>query len=134
MGYAAEMLETYPEPLVIDAAVLATAIEALSDCVEACTADVDHNLGEPGVAEMVRCIRLCLDCADISAAALAIASRQGGFDTNVAKPLLQSCVAACRSCGDECERHARMHAHCRVCGEACRRCEHACVQLLSLLH
>ena len=134
MGYAAEMLETYPQPLVIDAAVLATAIEALSDCVEACTADVDHNLAEPGVAEMVKCIRLCLDCVDICTAALAIASRQGGFDTNVAKPLLQSCVAACRSCGDECERHARMHAHCRVCGEACRRCEQACVQLLALLH
>ena len=134
MGYAAEMLKTYPQPSVIDAAVLANAIEALSDCVEACAADVDHNLGEPGVAEMVKCIRLCLDCADVCAAALGIASRQGGFDTNVAKPLLQSCVAACKSCGDECERHARMHAHCRVCGEACRRCEHACVQLLALLH
>jgi hypothetical protein len=133
MGYAAEMLKTYHQPLVIDAAVLATAIEAMSDCVEACTADVDHNLGEPSVAEMVKCIRLCLDCTDICAAALAIISRQGGFDTNVARPLLQSCVAACRSCGDECDRHAGMHAHCRVCGEACRHCEDACVQLLALL-
>jgi Domain of Unknown Function (DUF326) len=133
MGYAAEMLKTYPQPLVVDVAVLAATIEALSDCVQSCTADVDHNLAEPGVAEMVKCIRLCLNCADVCAAALAVTSRQGGFGTNVAKPLLQSCVAACRSCEDECELHASMHAHCRVCGEACRRCEQACGNLLRQL-
>jgi len=49
------------------------------------------------------------------------------------RPLLESCVAICRSCGDECERHAKMHAHCRVCAEACRRCEQACQALLDAL-
>jgi Domain of Unknown Function (DUF326) len=42
-------------------------------------------------------------------------------------------VAACRSCGDECERHAAMHEHCRVCAEACRRCEQACNELLAAM-
>jgi hypothetical protein len=47
-------------------------------------------------------------------------------------PLLLACVAICKSCGDECERHARM-PHCRVCTEACRRCEQACRELLDAM-
>jgi len=47
--------------------------------------------------------------------------------------LLEACVAICKSCGDECERHAQMHEHCRVCAEACRRCEQACRQLLAAM-
>jgi hypothetical protein len=42
-------------------------------------------------------------------------------------------VAICKSCGDECERHAQMHEHCRVCEQACRRCEQACRELLAAL-
>jgi len=82
---------------------------------------------------MVRCIRLCLDCADICTATAGVTSRPPGYDANVTGPLLEACVAICKSCGDECERHARMHEHCRVCAEACRRCEQACRELLAAL-
>ena len=51
-----------------------------------------------------------------------------------AAPLLESCLAICRSCGDESERHAAMHAHCRICAQACRRCEQACRELLAALN
>ncbi len=37
------------------------------------------------------------------------------------------------SAGDECEKHAQMHEHCRVCAEACRRCESACADLFAAL-
>jgi hypothetical protein len=46
---------------------------------------------------------------------------------------LEACAAACRTCGDECSRHADMHDHCRVCAETCRRCEQACRELLAAL-
>jgi hypothetical protein len=82
---------------------------------------------------MVRCIRLCLDCTDVCNAAQAVTSRLVEYDPDVLRPLLESCVAICRSCGDECERHAAMHAHCRVCAEACRRCEQACRALVDAL-
>ena len=36
-----------------------------------------------------------------------------------ARQMLDACIAVCRSCGDECARHAQMHAHCRVCTGAC---------------
>jgi uncharacterized membrane protein len=133
MSYARQLLDTYPGAVTADAGVLAAAIDALSDCAQACTADVDADLSEQNPAEMVRCIRLCLDCADVCTAAIGVISRQAGYDRNVTKPLLEACVAICKSCGDECERHAPHHEHCRVCEQACRRCEQACRELLRIL-
>ena len=129
MSYARQMLDTYSRAFNVDAGLLAAAIDALSDCVQACNADNAADLGEQNVSEMVTCIRLCLDCADICAATAGVISRQTDYDANVARPLLEACVAICKSCGDECERHAHM-PHCRVCAEACRRCEQACRDLL----
>jgi hypothetical protein len=128
------MLDSYPGTVSVDADVLAATIDALSDCTQACIADNDADLGEHNVAEMVRCIRLCLDCVDVCTAAIGVISRQADRDSRVTRPLLEACVAICKSCGDECERHARMHEHCRVCGVACRRCEQACRDLLATMN
>jgi hypothetical protein len=80
------------------------------------------------------CIRLCLDCTDVCAATVGVVSRQTEYDANVTRPLLEACVGIYKSCGDECERHAGMHEHCRVCAEACRRCERACRELLAAMN
>jgi hypothetical protein len=133
MSYARQILDSYQSAPGVDIALLAAAIDAISDCAQACTADNDADLSEHNVTEMVRCIRLCLDCADVCAAVGGVLSRPAGYDAEVVRPLLQACVAICKSCGDECERHARMHGHCRVCAEACRRCEQACRQLAAAL-
>ncbi|HEU5387015.1 MAG TPA: four-helix bundle copper-binding protein [Streptosporangiaceae bacterium] len=133
MSYARQMLDTYPRTVTVDAGLLAAAIDALSDCVQACHADNAADLGEQNVTEMVTCIRLCLDCADICTATAAVISRQTDYHADVTRPLLEACVAICRNCGDECERHAGMHEHCRVCAEACRRCEQACRELLDAM-
>jgi len=133
MSYARQMLATYPSDLAVDAGVLAAAIDALNSCAQACTADNEADLSEPSLAELIKCIRLCLDCADVCIATVSVVTRQAQYDANVTKPLLQACVAICKSCGDECERHAHEHEHCRVCAEACRRCEQACRQLLAVM-
>ena len=132
MSYARQLLDSYQGTVNVDVTLLAAAIDAISDCAQACIADTDANLGEQDVTEMVRCIRLCLDCTDICTATAAVISRPADYDANVARPLLQACVAICKSCGDECERHAHMQ-HCRICAEACRRCERACRELLDAL-
>lgn len=131
MSYAMQLLDSYPRTFSLDARLLASTIDALNDCAQACTADADDDLSEPDVAETVKCIRLCLDCADICTTTASVTSRQTDYDPNITRPLLQACIAACLSCGNECERHAMMHAHCRVCTEACRRCESACRDLLA---
>jgi hypothetical protein len=133
MSYARQMLDSYPRTVNLDAGVLAATIDALSDCAQACTADVDADLSEQDMAEMVRCIRLCLDCVDVCTATLGVTSRLAEYDADVVRPLLEACVAICKSCGDECERHAPHHEHCRVCAEECRRCEQACRELLAVM-
>jgi len=132
MSNARQMLDTYARTVTVsvDAGMLAATIDALNDYAQACTADVDADLSEQDLTEMVTCIRLCLNCADVCAAGAGVTSRQAEYDANVTRPLLEACAAICKSCGDECERHARMHEHCRFCAEACRRCEQACGEFL----
>lgn len=89
------MLDTYPGTVGVDASVLAAAIDALSDCAQACIAGVD--LSEHNVTEMATCIRLCLDCADVCTATIAVTSRQACYDANVTRPLLEACAAICKS-------------------------------------
>jgi len=133
MSYAKQLLDSYPRTFNVDAGVLARTIDALSDCAQACTACADDCLSEQNVQELAKCIRLDLDCADVSTATLRVVSRQTEYDANLTRPLLEACAAACRSCGEECMRHAEMHERCRVCAEACRRCEQACDELLTAM-
>ncbi len=134
MSYARQMLDSYRRIFNIDAGLLAATIDALNDCAQACTADVDADLGEQHVPELIKCIRLCLDCTDVCAATATITSRLAEYDSKITKPLLEACMATCRDCGHECEQHSKMLEHCRVCAEACRRCELACQQLLAAMN
>ena len=86
MSYAKPLLDTYPRTFNVDAGVLAGTIDALNDCAQACTADADDDLSEENVTEMVKCIRLCLDCADVCTATVAVTSRQTDYVANVTKP------------------------------------------------
>jgi hypothetical protein len=133
MSYARQMLLTCPPTVNVDAELLAGTIDALNDCNQACMADTSCDLREENVAEMVECALLCLDCANVCIATAAVISRQTDGNLGVIAPLLEACVAACQSCGDECERHAPMHGHCRVCAEACQSCERACRDMLGAL-
>jgi hypothetical protein len=131
MSYARQMLDSYPRTFNDNVGALAATIDALNECVQACIADADDDLGERQLPELVKCIRLCLDCADVCAATVSVASRQTEYDSHVTRPLLEACATVCKICGDECERHAQIHEHCRVCMGACRRGEQACRELLA---
>jgi len=130
---ATEMIKTYPKDINTDRDLLAECIEACVACAQACTACADACLSEDSVAELTRCIRSDLDCADVCAATANVLSRHTGYDANITRAVLQACAQACRSCGDECERHADMHEHCRICAEACRRCAEACDRVLAAI-
>ena len=82
------------------------------------------------MADLRRCIRLDLDCADVCEVTGRVLSRQTEYDAELTRAVLEACASACRRCGAECESHAGMHEHCRICAEACRRCEEACEALL----
>src|SRR3954462_3269106 len=127
------MLETHPAPTIGDLDALVRCIESCSDCAAACTSCADADLGEGDVQDLVRCIRLCLDCADVCDATGRVVTRQTEPDFGVIRPVLDACAAACRACGEECERHADPHEHCRICAGACRRCEQSCNDLLATI-
>jgi ferredoxin len=80
MSYAKQLLDTAPGTVTVDASVMAAAIDALSDCAQACTADTSADLSEQNLAEMVKCIRLCLDCADVCTATARVISRLADDD------------------------------------------------------
>jgi hypothetical protein len=131
---AGRSLKTHPRDFNVDAGVLADCIAACSDCASACTLCADDCLSEQNVAELVKCIRLDLDCADICAATGRIVSRQTEYDATVTRAALQACTTACRSCGEECARHGEHGMeHCRICAEECDRCRRACEALLAAM-
>ena len=131
---ARSMLDTYPRDFNVDRDVLVRCIAACHDCEQACTQCADDCLSEQNVQELAKCIRLNLDCADICATTARVLSRQTEYDANLTRPIVQACAQACKSCGDECEQHAKHGMeHCRVCAEACRSCERACEELLQAI-
>ena len=133
MSYAQQMLQTNLSGATVDAGLLAECIQACFDCEQACAACADACLGEKDIRMLARCIRLGLDCADVCDATGKILSRQTAFEPEMAQAILETCVRACRLCGDECERHAEHMEHCRVCADTPRRCESACNDLLSVM-
>ncbi|MHA4854909.1 four-helix bundle copper-binding protein [Rhodococcus sp. MSC1_016] len=134
MSTAERMLESYPKDLRhIDKAKLLSCIEACTSCAQTCTACADACPSEPSVADLTACIRTNLDCADICEATGRVLSRHTGFDPDLTSAVLETCVTACKSCGDRCTEHASLHEHCSVCADACRRCENACRELFAAL-
>jgi hypothetical protein len=131
MNTVNQMLDSYPADLGgIDRKALAACIERCFECAQTCTACADACLSEPTVAEMAKCIRTNLDCADICETTGRVLSRHTGYDANITRAILEACATVCASCADECERHTG-HAHCQVCAQACRKCEAACRELLT---
>ena len=125
------MLQTHPQPMSADRDTLVRCIEACFSCAAVCTGCADACLGEQNVPELARCIRLNHDCADICDAAGRMLARQIGADAAVPTHCCRGLWPGVPIRGDECERHAEHHDHCRVCADACRRCEQACNDLLA---
>ncbi len=132
MSRVQAMLRTHPQQNELDAEALITCIDACFECAQSCTACADACLGEPEVAELVECIRLNLDCADVCKVTGQMLMRQTMPSFELWHSQLYACSLACQVCGAMCEHHADMHEHCRICAEACRECEMACQQLMHI--
>lgn len=129
----AEMMNAHPAQINLDRELLARVVDTMMACSHRCTACADACLSEDMVADLGKCIRSDLDCADICDTTARVLSRHTGYDANLTHAQVQACAQACKSCGDECARHAEMHEHCRICAEACRACEQACDELLATI-
>ncbi|WP_460763548.1 four-helix bundle copper-binding protein [Nocardiopsis oceani] len=110
-------------------------IEACFECAQACAAGANASLSEDMIADLVKCVRANLDCAEQSEATGRVLSRHTGYDANMIRAVLEGPASrpARPVRTSECEAHASEHGHCRVCAQACRRCERACRELIDAL-
>jgi hypothetical protein len=125
------MFRSHPEkPSHADS--ISRCVDACFACVETCTACADACLSEKDLARLTACIRLNLDCASVCAATGSIMSRTNKVGhRQLLEAELTTCIAFCRACATECERHADMHKHCAVCAKACTECAEACTEMLT---
>jgi hypothetical protein len=127
------MLHAHPSPAGANGDEAIACIEACFDCAEICSICADACLAEGEAAVLTQCIRLNLDCADICEVTGKLLARTGHRDATTLHLQLHACSQACRSCADECDKHARAMEHCRICAEACRRCAEACDVMVGAL-
>src|SRR3954470_18370776 len=90
-----EMLETHPMPAQVDRDLLAACIDECLACLQSCAACADADLAEGDVAAMRRCIRLCLDCADVCDATARLLSRQTEYVAETTRSQVASCREQC---------------------------------------
>lgn len=98
--------------------------ELLNKCAGACNFCSTACMNEKDVNNLLRCIRLDMDCAEICKSAAVLAERSSeSLDI-----ILPACAVICNQCAEECEKHHHME-HCRICAEVCRQCAQACRQM-----
>lgn len=132
MKHAIDILSTHPHPSPAGSTDAWTQlIKATADCAVSCQICADACLAEEKIDMLRRCIRSDLNCATVCEATLKLLITQTERDQAVLKAQVEACAKACGGCAEECEKHAKMHAHCRICAEACRACEKACQQVLT---
>src|SRR3954447_7168909 len=101
---------------------LADAVHHAMYCAKMCRSCADACLAED--LDMVQCITLCLDSADICDAAVNIALRQTGSHDQILRETFELCARACDASAAECEKHD--HEHCKLCAQMCRECAEDC--------
>ncbi len=98
-------------------------IEALLRCIEACNVCYHASLKEE--QDMVHCIELDRDCAEVCNLAVNLLQRSSKFS----KQVLAVCAEICDVCGAECKSHNQQH--CQDCAEACFHCAEECRKLIA---
>jgi len=124
MHHTKDLLQKHPHaPKEVDA--LSSFLNEAFGCAQSNLICADACQSEENVKELGRCIRLNLACGDICLVTAKLVARHA-LEGALVRAQLEACALACKVCGDECEKHARMHPHCAVCVESCRQTEQAC--------
>jgi hypothetical protein len=99
-----------------------TVINALNQCAEDCLHCENSCLEEENVKNLVRCIKLDRECAEICL----FTAKMLASDTMFSNEIMKLCANICDKCAEECDKHAQHMEHCRVCAESCKRCAEEC--------
>jgi hypothetical protein len=97
----------------------------LQECANACFHCADACLQEESISHMRDCIQTDQVCGTICLSTSKILA--GSFED--VNDLVKYCAKICRSCAEECGKHA--HDHCQACAKACQECKEACLLYLN---
>jgi hypothetical protein len=124
-----QMLSTDPDRLLLDPRTQRRCVEACFQAEVACIVCADACLAEDQVADLSRCIRANLDCADVTGATARMLARRLS-DARLLRSQVETCARALSACAAEAQRHAEWHVHCRTCAEACHKAAEQCGSVL----
>jgi hypothetical protein len=96
-------------------------INILLECARACEHCSSKCLEEKNIIDLVHCIKLNRECADICL----LSSRFLERDSQFTNDILDVCSKVISRCAEECEKFIE-YEHCKECFEACRKAEKAC--------
>jgi len=99
-------------------------------CSLFCTSCADACLAEQ--MDMRQCIRVCLDCAEVCAAASRLMVRRTAQDIEMLRAQMEACIRACGICASECAKHDM--EHCKLCETMCRESADDCRTALATTH
>ncbi len=133
MPLTRELIESLAGHAALDTEILASVVDALSDCEEAVTACAAGMLGEQDIDRMRLNVLHDLDCGDVVVATRRLLTRATGDDSALIAAQLEVCLMACRRSHETCSRTAAAHEHCRLCIAATDRAADACRQALKAL-
>jgi len=112
---------------------LAHCIEVCLQCAASCTACADECLDEPELANMRRCIRMNIDCADIVSVIARLLSRRGEPELSALRAVLEAGTSIATQCAAETLKHAGAYEYCKLTSEICSLCARECEEALSML-
>jgi hypothetical protein len=101
---------------------LGDAVHHLMYCAKMCLSCADASAAED--MDMRQCIRMCVDCADICDATANLGLRRTGSNDQILRETLELCARLCDACAAECEKHP--YEHCKLCAIMCRECAEDC--------
>ncbi len=99
-------------------------INACNDCALACLQCTSICLKENNVGNMVGCIAMDMECANICKLAATSIAQVDSHRLDVCK----ICLEICEKCATECAKHTM--SHCKKCVQACNACAKACEAML----
>lgn len=101
-------------------------IDTSMDCLKKGQACLDHcfellKKGDNSIAE-------CADKVNEMLVMCTALSQMASYQSKHLKELAKVCVAACKDCKKECDKHDK-HAECKACSDSCADCIKACEKI-----
>lgn len=99
-------------------------IDAALDCIKKGDACNDHcielvKMGDTSIAD-------CLDSVAVMLPLCGALSKVASANSHHLAALAKVCIAACKDCHDQCEKHKDTHVECKACMESCAACIKEC--------